>query len=93
MRWQKNGPAVAKRNAENNPSRQFNIRMNKCVGNQGGKTDLSEDEMLLVTDSPLSVRSTDCLSLPLSMELRLDPGDDPQPPGSPGLDLGVWSES
>ena len=54
---------------------------------------MSEDEMLLVTDSPLSVRSTDCLSLPLSMELRLDPGDDPKPPGSPGFDLGVWSES
>ena len=67
--------------------------MNICVGKQGDRTDLNEDEMLLVTDSPLSVRSTVCLSLPLLMELRLDPGDDPQPPGSPGLDLGVWSES
>ena len=52
--------------------------------------------MPLLTDSPLSVRPTvSCLPLPLPllMELRLDPGDDPQPPGSPGLDLGVWSES
>ena len=57
------------------------------------RTDSSEYEMPLVTDAPLSVRSTVCLSLPLLMELRLDPGDDPQPPGSPGLDLGVWSES
>ena len=56
-----------------------------------------DDEELAFIYLPLSVWATaSCLPSvlpPLFIELRLEPGDDPQPPASPGFDLGVWSES